>query len=171
MREYYVVYDMTPMERGEGFVQIGIAPQKDARLFGDEHYSSTSETEDNLRPQFINLDTSRHISWRPDDGGDADLPIDDDDDTSGTGDDDGTSPTNDDDEATKQFIEDNKVLFIVGASAAVFLLISLLTCCCCCSKKNRKDTYIYRTYSQLKGSNDQVTALDEDDSGANNRIQ
>lgn len=65
------------------------------------------------------------------------------------------------------------MLVIVGGSAAIFLIISLLTCCCCCGgKKSRKDTYIYRTYSQIKGNNDQAQALDEDDTpDAGTRIQ
>lgn len=114
--------------------------------------------------QFIGLDTSYHISYKAPD--DPDTP-DDGDDTTGDGDGDDTTPDGDDeDEADeiKKFIQDNKVLVIVGGSAAIFLIISLLTCCCCCGKKgNRKDTYIYRTYSQLKGSNDHVQALDDDD--------
>jgi hypothetical protein len=65
----------------------------------------------------------------------------------------------------EKFVQDNKVLVIVGGSAAIFLVISLLTCCCCCGgQKSRKDTYIYRTYSQLRGgSHDNVQVLDDDD--------
>lgn len=50
MRDYYVVYDMTPKDsRGDTFIQVGIATQKQAEVFGDEHYSSTSDQVDNLR--------------------------------------------------------------------------------------------------------------------------
>lgn len=66
------------------------------------------------------------------------------------------------------FIQDNKVLVIVLGSAVIFLVISLLTCCCCTSKRNRKDTYIYRTYTQLRGNS--VEALDDDTPG-DTRIQ
>lgn len=184
MRRYYVVLDMTPKDsRGQNYIQIGIALQARTPIFGDEHYSSTSATEDNVRTNFAALDTSKHISWRtpddpdiPDTGGDIDPnpPIDpdtpDDPDTGTESGEEGTILPDSDAEGRdydefQQFIQDNKVLVIVGGSAAIFLIISLLTCCCCCcgGKRSRKDTYIYRTYSQLKGNNDPAQALDEDD--------
>jgi hypothetical protein len=40
MKEYYVVYDMTPRdERNEDFIQVGIGRQNNVNLFGDEHYT------------------------------------------------------------------------------------------------------------------------------------
>jgi len=165
MRDYYVVYDMSPLDSGEAdYIQVGIAYQKKGEPFGDEHYNSTSDQVDNLREAFIGTDMSYHISYK--EANDPDTP-DEGDDTTGDGTGDGTTilPANDDQsDEMEKFMQDNKVLVIVGGSAAVFLIISLLTCCCCCGKgKNRKDTYIYRTYSQLKGSNDHVQALDEED--------
>ena len=149
MRDYYVVFDMTPKDtRGDTFIQVGIAQQKPTPEFGPVHYSSTSDKEDNLRPEFVGKDMSFHISYvEPGD----DIPDESDTDTTGTGDGSGfpvnpdTDPSNQD--TIEKFIEDNKVLVIVGGSAAIFLIISLLTCCCCCARKNRKESYIYRTYS------------------------
>ena len=41
MKEYYVVFDMTPKdERNEDYIQVGIGRQNDVNLFGDEHYDS-----------------------------------------------------------------------------------------------------------------------------------
>lgn len=163
MRDYYVVLDMTPKDaRGENFIQIGLAKQRTTVSYGSEHYSSTSTTKDNLREAYVNQDTSLHISYRAPD--DPDKP--DDSETDG-GNDDDIIPDKDDSEMDdfEKFVQDNKVLVIVGGSAAIFLVISLLTCCCCCGgQKSRKDTYIYRTYSQLRGgSHDNVQVLDDDD--------
>lgn len=162
MRDYYVVLDMTPKDaRGENFIQIGLAKQRTTVSYGSEHYSSTSTTKDNLREAYVNQDTSLHISYRAPD--DPDKP--DDSETDGGNDD--IIPDKDDSEMDdfEKFVQDNKVLVIVGGSAAIFLVISLLTCCCCCGgQKSRKDTYIYRTYSQLRGgSHDNVQVLDDDD--------
>jgi hypothetical protein len=148
---------------------VGIAKQNPFNSFGGEHYNSTSRTEDNLRPEFAALDTSKHISYQAPD--DPDKPDDSETGGGGGGGDDPIVPDDDDDEDNtefNQFINDNKVLVIVAGSAAIFLIISLLTCCCCCSKKQRKDTYIYRTYSQLRGNS--VEALDDDTPGKGTRI-
>ena len=67
MREYYVVYDMSPKEQGEDYIQVGIAYQNGDKIFGAEHYlSQTAEeekTKDNLKERFVGKDTSRHSSY------------------------------------------------------------------------------------------------------------
>ena len=102
---------------------MGIAKQNPFNSFGGEHYNSTSRTEDNLRPEFAALDTSKHISYQAPD--DPDKP-DDSETGGGGGGDDPIVPDDDDDEDNtefNQFINDNNVLVIVAGSAAIFLII------------------------------------------------
>jgi len=59
------------------------------------------------------------------------------------------------------------MLVIIAGSGFLFLLITILICCCWCCKKSRKDTYIYKTYSQVGNGTpgDAAEALDEDGDG------
>ena len=47
MKDYYVVFDMTPKdERNENFVQVGIGRQNDVNLFANEHYEHETYEDD-----------------------------------------------------------------------------------------------------------------------------
>jgi len=73
MKDYYVVYDMTPKdELNENWIQVGIGRQNDVNMFGDEHYSlETYEDDqgftDNLKEAFKTEDSSRHIDFGKED--------------------------------------------------------------------------------------------------------
>ena len=43
MEQYYVVYDMSPLEHGADYIQIGLGIQADENLGGAKQYNSASE--------------------------------------------------------------------------------------------------------------------------------
>ena len=62
----------------------------------------------------------------------------------------------------KDFFNKNKMLTIILGSSLLFMLITIIICCCCCCKGGRKDTYIYKTYSQVGGGLADIEQLDDD---------
>ena len=168
MKRYYIVFDATTVEK-LNYLQVGIAVQASENLIGEQHYDPNSDI---YYPERREEDQSVPIN-------DGENPYDDPDyeDAAERREE---EEENDIDELDidKNGINDNMMLnwlkehmiyVTIGGSSFLFLCISMIICCCCCKKKKRHDTYMFRTYSQMGGSIEELDV--EDDSQRNNRIQ
>lgn len=43
MEDYYIVYDMSPLEKGKNYIQVGIGLQNIHNWAGEQQYDKTSE--------------------------------------------------------------------------------------------------------------------------------
>jgi hypothetical protein len=58
----------------------------------------------------------------------------------------------------------NGMLFVILGVAGLFLAITIFVCCCR-FKKQRKDTYVYKTYSQVDRQGASEESLDNETDG------
>lgn len=155
MKNYYVVYDMSTVDEKTGeYLQIGLAPRNPVNNIGRQQYD----------PQW-------EFYWPLDKSKDYSQDIDG---TKNPYDDkryaersemrkNGVRPTTSQIDKLIDIFKNNLMLSIIVLVAAIFLLITLIICCVCMVKKTRKDTYIYKTYSQVAGGVEElVEALDEE---------
>lgn len=63
MKKYYVVYDMSPLEKGKDYIQVAIGEQNDEFLAGDQHYDAKSP---HFWPEDAALDSSGVLAGHSD---------------------------------------------------------------------------------------------------------
>lgn len=148
MKKYYVVFDMTPLdELNRNYIQVGIAPQNHKMIIGEEHYDPSSP---DYKPEDEKIDESTEIDV---DDGKVD-PYDDDDYEKHEHDrdeeiDEHNADINEDDvdPEDSSFMEENKVLLIIGGTVILMLIIGAFLYCC--RQKQRHDSYMSKAYSQV----------------------
>lgn len=181
---------MTPYdERGENYIQVSIAQQRENDVLGDQYYQPTSvyyapapESQDSshIIPPWTNQYNSHDPSPPPPEPEPTPEPTpgptpdpDPTPEPTPTPSQNSTVPTNGTDDSsstnaagtipssTSEFIKDNMMKIIIAGSALIFLIITIITCCCCCKKGKKEDPYMYKTYSVQHSDGDPI-ALDQE---------
>ena len=144
MKKYYVVYDMTPYdERGENYIQVGIATQNHKMIIGEEHYDPDSP---DYKPENKDIDQSEEIN---NDDGKVD-PYDDDDYEKHEHDRDEEIEDHNadmDEDVVDPEEDGNNTGFIVGGT--VFALLAIGIAVYFCRNKCKEDAYMSKAYSQV----------------------
>lgn len=132
MKDYYIVYDMTPYdERNENYIQIGIAPQNHKMIIGEEHYDPDSP---DYKPEEEDIDQSEEIDKDKED------PYDDDEydkhehdrdeeieEHNADMDEDAVDP---EESGFGSFIGEHKALFIIVGTLILLAVIGAFVYCC-----------------------------------------
>jgi len=120
MNQFYMVFDMSPLETGETFIQVGIAPRNPDNIIGDNFYDQND------------ADYDAAASAKDQSSGDIIkkiVPI-------------------DIDPAGEDFIQKYKMVIIIGAGVLGLVLLLCFVRMCCCKPKPQ-DPYKVRMYSHL----------------------
>ena len=153
MEKYYTVFDLTPKdEHGEDYIQIGFAPKNKVNNIGRQQYDPSW---DYYWPEKKEKDRSSDIDTRNDPYNTKEYE------ERSKMREEGIYPTPSS-SWLPRIIRDNLMLSVIIGVAGLFMIVTIIICCVCCFKTRRKDTYIYKTYSQVAGGVDEVEQLDDD---------
>jgi len=154
MNFLYMVYDMTPLEQGSDFIQVGIAPINPSNIIGEEHYNNNSthfdpenddqsKTDNTTIPVIVptNTTTDDTNTTTPNDV-DPIEPVD------------PVGPVivkpSDEPGNSDSWVSKNRMWIIIGGICLLLLVIIVMIYC---MKKGSKDPYHDRAYSDISDAN------------------
>lgn len=139
MEKYYVAFDMSPNHKHQkDYHQVIIAQKNETWTPND--YVPPPVVDDDDQEKDDDTPTDDKDDQEKDEDGDEGI------DTSDMGEGENKLPLPSDD-STRDKMEQNMLIIVIGCSLGIFILITILTCCCCKKRAYRNKSETFRNYT------------------------